>query len=85
MNEKMSINIEIPGINTTHNFLVPTDMSVSKITALVLQTLIEEYPGVQGSKNESHMLIQESTGKALVQNCGLKQLGIVNGETLLLV
>ena len=85
MNEKLSINIEIPGSNSTHNFLVPCDMGVSKMISLILQTLKEEYPNVQSPKAAGHKLIQESTGKMLLQNCSLKQLGIVTGETLLLI
>ncbi|MBR4357541.1 MAG: hypothetical protein IKQ00_06410 [Butyrivibrio sp.] len=85
MSEKMSVNIEVLGINTSHNYLVPNDMGISKIILLVIQTLKEEYPEAQCDSQTGHMLIQESTGRALVQNCSLKQLGIVNGEKLLLV
>lgn len=85
MSEKMSINVEVLGINTTHNFMVPSDMSISIITNLIIKTLEEEYVGVGYGKLSSHMLIQASTGKALAQSCGLSQLGIVNGEKLILV
>lgn len=85
MSEKMSINVEVPGINTTHNFMVPADMNISKIIGLIIKTLEDEYPGTQCSKMAKHFLIQSSTGKVLTDNCGLNQLGVVNGEKLILV
>ena len=85
MSEKMSINVEVLGINTTHNFMVPDDMNVSKMTSLILKTLSDEYPGAECIKKGTHFLIQESSGKILTQNCGLSQLGIVNGEKMILI
>ena len=85
MSEKMSINVEILGINSTHNFLVPDDMNISKMINLIIKTLEDEYPKVECNKMVNHMLVQASTGKVLMSNCGLKQLGIVNGEKLILL
>ncbi len=85
MSEKMSINVEVLGINITHNFMVPNDMNVSKMTSLILKTLSEEYPGAECNKIGTHFLVQESSGKILTQNCGLSQLGIVNGEKMILI
>ncbi len=85
MSEKMSVNIEVLGLNTTHNYMVPNDMSIAKIISLVLQTLKEEYPEAQCNEVGSHLLVRSGTGQALLQNSGLKQLGIVNGETLILL
>ncbi len=85
MSEKISINVEILGINTSHNFMVPNDMNISKMTSLILKTLEDEYLGVECSKMSNHLLIQASTGKALATNCGLSQLGIINGEKLILM
>lgn len=85
MSEKMSINVEILGINSTHNFLVPDDMNISKMINLIIKTLEDEYPKVECNKMVNHMLVQASTGKVLTSNCGLKQLGIVNGEKLILL
>ena len=55
------------------------------MTGLIIKTLENEYPGAECSKMVNYMLIQESTGKALAQSCGLSQLGIINGEKLILV
>ena len=85
MSDKMSINVEVLGINTKHNFIVPNDMNISKMTGLIIKTLENEYHGAECSKMVNYMLIQESTGKALAQSCGLSQLGIINGEKLILV
>lgn len=85
MSEKMSINVEVPGINATHNFLVPDDMEISKMLELIIRLLKEEYSGTECSKLEEHMLVQKSTGKALALNGNLSKLGIVNGERLILI
>ena len=85
MSEKMLVNVEIPGINMTHNFLVPNDMNIAKVTDLILKILEAEYQGVKYSKSENHVLIQNSTGAALSTKCSLSQLGIIDGERLILV
>lgn len=85
MSEKMSINVEILGLNTSHNYLVPNDMNISKITNLIQKTLEDEYVGAECGKMRNHLLIQTSTGKALTVNCSLNQLGISNGEKLILL
>ncbi len=85
MSEKMSINVEVLGINTTHNYIVPSDLIVSKIIDLILKTLSEEYPGAQYDELGKRYLIQESTGKALTQSYAISHLGIVNGERFILI
>ena len=85
MSDKLSINVEVPGINTTHNFIVPKDMSVSKMTTLILKTYYDEYPETEKGLDVGHMLIQANSGKALNGSCSLKQLGIVSGEKLIFV
>ena len=85
MSDKMSINVEVLGVNTTHNYLVPADMSVLKLTNLILQTLSEEYPRAALNKSENHFLIQAATGRILRQDCGLNQMDIVQGEKVILL
>lgn len=85
MSEKMSINVEILGLNLSHNYLVPNDMNIMKITNLIQKTLEEEYVGVAGSKMNSHFLVQAASGKILPSDCNLPQLGIINGEKLILM
>lgn len=84
MIEKISINVIVPGINTTHNYMVPAEMIVSSMIDLILQTLSQEYPDVCCNKHDSHVLIQASSGKILASDCGLSRLGIINGERLIL-
>lgn len=85
MSEKMSINVEVLGLNVSHNYLVPNDMNISKMTNLIQKTIEDEYAGVESGKMINHLLVQASTGKALTSNCSLSQLGISNGEKLILL
>ncbi len=85
MSERMSINVDIPGLNSMYNFMVPGDMSISKVTELLIKIMKDEYPDAAVSLKAPHALIQESTGKVLLNNAGLNQMGIVNGEKLLLI
>ena len=85
MSEKMSINVEVLGINTTHNYMVPSDMNVSKMIELIVKTLSEEYPGAKASNAECHFLVQADTGNVLISSCSLRQLGISNGEQLIMI
>lgn len=85
MSEKISINIEVPGIHAAHNFLVPDDMNVSKMTSLIVRILSEEYPGAENHANDCHLLLHGKSGKALDQSGSLRQLGIVNGERMILM
>ena len=85
MSEKMSINIEVLGINTIHNYIVPSNMSVFKIIGLITKTLLEEYSALEENGQTNHLLIQANSGKVLTSNCSLSQLGIVNGEKLVFI
>lgn len=85
MSEKMSINIEVLGLNVSHNYMVPNDMNISKMTNLIKKTLKDEYTVGESDGMVNHMLIQASTGKVLTSNCSLSQLGIANGEKIILL
>ena len=85
MVETLSINVSIPSINIEHNFIVPVDMSVEIAVALMLQTLSEEYPGVHRSSIKGNNLIQRKSGKLLTSGCSFKQLGVMQGDDLVLV
>lgn len=85
MSEKMSINVEVLGLNVSHNYLVPNDMNIFKMTNLIQKTLEEEYVGAESGRMSNHLFIQASSGKALTSNCSLSQLGISNGEKLILL
>ena len=83
--DKISVNIKIIGLNVEHNFLIPSEMCVADATDLIVQALCEEYPGVKNSVSNGHTLMQASSGKVLNQGCSLKQLGIVQGEKMILI
>ena len=83
--ENISINVKIVGINTEHNFLIPREMSVSDAVELIVKALREEYPGVANGSPMGHALLLASGGKILNPSCSLKQLGIVQGERMILI
>ena len=85
MVEKISVNIKILSLNTEHNFLIPMDMNVREITSLIIQILRDEDPGVGVNNVTEYRLLQVLTGKILNSSCSLKQLGIVQGEKLVLI
>ena len=85
MVEKVSVNVKVISLNVEHNFLIPKEMSVNDATALIVAALQEEYPGVRHNVSYGSMLMQMSSGKVLNQSCSLKQLGVIQGEKLLLI
>lgn len=85
MVEKLSLNVEIIPLNIEHNFLIPSDMSVESATALIVKTVLDEYPGVKSAAAVSNMLIQASSGKLLNSKCSFRQLGIIQGEKIILI
>ena len=85
MTEKVSVNIMVPGLNTSHNYLIPDDMSVSKVYELVMTTLKDEYPEASVQKLSFHGILQSSTGKLLNDASDLSHLGVLDGEKLILL
>ncbi len=85
MVDKISLNIVVASLNLEHNFLIPVDMSVDNAITLIVETLIDEYPGVNRSPMRGNKLIQSTTGQVLNPSCNFKQLSIIQGEKLLLI
>ncbi|MBE6574724.1 MAG: hypothetical protein E7654_00435 [Ruminococcaceae bacterium] len=85
MVEKISLNVVVPSLNLEHNFLIPAEMNVEGAAALILRALMEEYPGVGQRAAAGAHLMQMSTGKLLNSGCNFRQLGIAQGEKLLLM
>ena len=83
--DKISVNIKVVGLNVEHNFLVPRNMLVSDVVDLVVKALCEEYPSVKNISSTGHALMQATSGKMLDQSCSLKQLGVVQGERMILI
>lgn len=80
--KKISLNVNIPSIGKVHDFIVPDNMSIKKITQLMAITLVDEY-GIT-SNNENLLLINLSDNTMLNGSCSLKQLSIKNGSKLML-
>ena len=85
MVEKLSINVEVVPLNVEHNFLIPSDMSVDNAISLVIKTIFDEYPGVKQNQTDVNFMIQVSSGKVLEPKCSFKQLGIIQGEKIILM
>ncbi len=86
MVDKLSLNIKVPSLNIEHNFLIPAEMEVSVATALVVQTLLEEYPGVRaGRPTVAPRLMRMASGELLSDGASFRQLGIAQGEKLILI
>ena len=47
--------------------------------------LSEEYNEVSYDKLKSHILLSADTGQALLEDASLSQLGVLNGERLILI
>lgn len=85
MVEKISLNIKVVGLHVERNFLIPRDMCVRDAVELIVKALREEYPGVTNSGMSNRALLQASSGKVLNQACSFKQLGITQGERMILI
>lgn len=85
MAKTLSMKVRIPGLSATHDFLVPEDMVVQKAIALILRILRDEYPGVSSHSAAAPTLLQASTGLALDRNCTFGQIGILDGDTFILL
>ena len=85
MIEKLSLNVLVVPLNVEHNFLIPADMSIENATKLISKTLLDEYPGVKYATTCINLLIQASSGKILNAKCSFRQLGIIQGEKIILM
>ena len=81
--EKISININIPAIGNTYEFMVPDSMSIQDAQNLIIRILSSEY-GI--SKNNTDlMLFDLKDNLALRLECSFSQLGLSDGARLLLI
>lgn len=81
--EKISVTVEIPALNGSYDFVVPSSMSVQNAQNLMIRILDSEY-GVSG-KSIDAMLFDKNDGKALRMECSFAQLNISDGARLLLI
>ena len=81
--EKISVAVEIPALNGSYDFVVPSSMSVQNAQNLMIRILDSEY-GVSGKSTDA-MLFDKNDGKALRMECSFAQLNISDGARLLLI
>lgn len=81
--EKISITVEIPALNNTYDFVVPSNMSIRNAQNLMIRILNSEY-GIS-AQNTDAMLFDKEDSKALRLECSFAQLGISDGAKLLLI
>ena len=85
MVERLSLNVVIIPLNIEHNFLIPSDMSIENAVSLIIKTVLDEYPGVKCATTANNLLVQASSGKILNAKCSFRQLGIIQGEKIILM
>ena len=85
MAKTLSMKVKVPGLSVSHDFLVPADMVIQKVIALIIKVLRNEYPGVTHNNSSVPTLLQASSGLALDRNCTLEQIGILDGDTFILL
>jgi len=84
MAKTIALRVKIPGLGTTHDFLIPQDMLVQKAVQLIAKVLREEYPAA-GAETSVSMLMQVSSGLVLDNKSTLSQQEIGNGEEFVLL
>jgi len=80
---KVSINVNTPAIGQQHEFLVPDNMTVRDVIALMAKILASEY-GVS-SDTADLTLFDNSDSSVLDFEYSLSQLGISDGAKLILL
>ena len=81
--EKISITVEIPALNGTYDFVVPSNMSIRNAQNLMIRILNSEY-GISEQSTDA-MLFDKEDNRALRPECSFAQLGIADGAKLLLI
>lgn len=81
--EKISVAIRIPALDITHDFIIPSTMSMKDVRQLVVDILCSEY-GVNNLVNDI-VFIDTVDGKALRMDASLAQMGIGDGARLILL
>lgn len=79
--ELLSVNIRIPALENSYEFLIPSGMSVQNAQYLIVNILRSEY-GISGNY-DTLTLFSLSDGLALRLECSFEQLGITNGQKLI--
>lgn len=81
--DKISINVEIPALSSTYDFIVPSNMAIQDAQKLMIRILSSEY-GISDNSKEV-ILIDKKDNSALRLECSFIQVGITDGAKLLLI
>ena len=81
--EKIAITVEIPALNGTYDFVVPSNMSIRNAQNLMIRILNSEY-GISDQSTDA-ILFDKEDSTALRLECSFAQLGISDGARLLLM
>lgn len=81
--EKISVEVEIPALNSTYDFIIPCNMSVQNAQNLMIRILNSEY-GIS-DKSTDVLLFDKDDNRALRLECSFTQLGISDGAKLLML
>ena len=80
--EKVSVSVDIPAVSQCNEFAIPVTMAVKDVISLMAKILTSEY-GVSNTLSDL-MLFSKEDGKALKTECSFSQLGISDGDKLIL-
>lgn len=81
--EKISVTVRVPALDSTFDFLVPSNMAVCEVQKLMIRILNSEY-NVSNSI-ENLVLFDKETATVLRSECSFGQLCIGDGSKLILI
>lgn len=81
--EKISVEVEIPALSSTYDFIIPSNMSVQNAQNLMIRILNSEY-GIS-DKSTDVILFDKDDNRVLRLECSFTQLGISDGAKLLML
>jgi hypothetical protein len=84
MNTKTLFSVRLSANNTTHEFWVPNELSILKVTQLICR-ILKEQEGRFFTPNTSTTLYLESSGDELDINLFVEEYGFANGTRLVLI
>ena len=83
MTDKLCVNVNIPSVSKSHDFIVPYTMCIEKIISLMAVTISSEYGVLNGF--DKAMLVDTHDNTVLNKSCSMKQMGITSGAKLILL
>lgn len=81
--EKISITVRVPVLDSTYDFIVPSNMAVRDVQQLMMKILNSEF-GISDSTSDL-TLFDRDDATVLRMECSLSQLGIGDGAKLVLM